>query len=226
LTKVRPTVAQKMELKSFMTSFTAIVAFKLAFMAIANATAGDDEEKWVLETDPRSSDFGKLRKGNKTFDLWHGLNGLAVLYARLITQETKSTKSGEIKGLGTGFGTATSSDLLVRYGTNKLAPTAGYIWRLGNTHKEVDPNTGKSYRVDKFGNVYGSKEMADLFVPIYWSAVNEIAKEDPDAYEGFLLSLGLLGMSVGTDPQGEKFKDLFGGQEVKRPERPQRPQRP
>jgi hypothetical protein len=226
LKKVKPTVAQKMAVKSFMTSFTAIVAFKLAFMAWANSSADEDEEKWVMETDPRSSDFGKLRKGNKTFDLWHGLNSLFVLYARLLSQETKSIKSGEVKGLGTGYGTATSSDLLVRYGTNKLAPTAGYFWRLGNTHKEVDPNTGKSYRVDKFGNVYGEKEMADLFVPIYWSAVNEIAKEDLDAYEGFLLSLGLLGMSIGTDPQGEKFKDLVGGQEVKRPERPQRPQRP
>jgi len=226
LKKIKPTVAQKMAVKSFMTSFTAITAFQLAFMAWANSTADDDEDKWKMEDDPRSSDFGKLRKGNKTFDLWHGLNSLAVLYARLISQESKSTKSGEVKDLGTGYGTATSSDLLVRYATNKLAPTAGYFWRLGNTHKEVDPNTGKSYRVDKFGNVYGSKETADLFVPIYWSAVNEIAKEDPGAYEGFLLSLGLLGMSIGTDQQGEKLKDLIGEQRVKRPERPSRPQRP
>jgi len=224
LKKVKPTVAQKMAVKSFMTSATAIIAFKVAFMSLANAMTDDDEEKWVLETDPRSSDFGKLRKGNKTFDLWHGLNGLFVLYSRILTQETKSTKTGEIKELGKGFGTPTTKELLIRYASNKLAPSAGYAWRLADTTGEIDPNTGEKYRVDPFGNVYGEKEMKDLFVPIYWSAVNEIRKEDPDVYEGFLTSIGILGMSVGTDPKGEKFKDIIGDQG--RPERPSLPKMP
>jgi len=225
LTKIRPTVAQKMAIKSFMTSFTAIVAFKLAFMAWANAGEDDEEKKWKFETDPRSSDFGKLRKGKTTYDLWHGLNGLFVLYARIFTQQTKSTKSGEIKELGVGYGTPTTSELIGRYATNKLSPTAGYVYRLGNTHEEVDPSTGEKYRVDKYGNVYGEKEMRDLFVPIYWNAVNEIQKEDPDIYQDFLTSVGLLGMSVGVDPKGEKFKDIVGDTsgKIERPERPSRP---
>lgn len=227
LKNIKPTVAQKMAVKSFMTSVIAITSFKVAFMAWANSMSDDDEEKWTLETDPRSSDFGKLRKGNKTFDLWHGLNGLLVFYSRLFTQETKSTKSGEIKPLGKGFGTPNSFELAVRYASNKLAPSAGYVARLAQTHEEVDPSTGEKYRVDPFGNVYGEKEMKDLFVPIYWSAVNEIRKEDPDVYETFLASIGILGMSVGTDPKGEKFKDIIGEQESgKRPSRPSAPKRP
>lgn len=205
LKNIRPTVAQKMAVKSFMTSVIAITGFKLSFLAIANAGADDEEDKWKLESDPRSSDFGKLKKGNTTFDMWHGLNGLFVLYSRIFLQQTKSTKSGEIKDLGKGFGTPTTSELLTRYVTNKFAPTAGYMWRLGNTHEEIDTD-GKKYRVDQYGNVYGEKEMLDLFIPIYYGSVYEIAKEDPDTYQAFLTSLGILGMSVGTDPDGEKFK--------------------
>jgi len=227
LKNIKPTIAQKMAVKSFMTSVIAITSFKAAFMAWANSMSDDDEEKWTIETDSRSSDFGKLRKGNKTFDLWHGLNGLLVFYSRLFTQETKSTKSGEIKPLGKGFGTPNSFELAARYGSNKLAPSAGYVARLAQTHEEVDPSTGEKYRVDPFGNVYGEKEMKDLFVPIYWSAINEIRKEDPDVYETFLASIGILGMSVGTDPKGEKFKDIIGGQESgNRPSRPSAPKRP
>jgi len=88
-----------------------------------------------------------------------------------------------------------------------------------------DPDTGEKYRVDQYGNVYGEKEMRDLFVPIYWNAVNEIQKEDPDVYQNFLMSVGLLGMSVGVDPKGEKFKDIVGdtSRKIERPERPSRP---
>lgn len=204
--KIRPTAAQKMAVKSFMTSTTAIIGFKLAFMAIANSGKGDDEEKWTFETDPRSSDYGKMRKGKTTFDMWHGLNGLFVLYSRIFLQETKSIKTGEIKELGKGFGTATASELLIRYVTNKFAPSAGYAWKLGYTHKEIDPKTGESFRVDPYGNVFGEKEMVDLFIPIYYGAVYEISQEDPDTYQKFLTSLGLLGMSVGADTEGDKFK--------------------
>jgi hypothetical protein len=205
LKNIKPTVAQKMAVKSFMTSVIAITGFKLSFLAIANAGADDEEDKWKLESDPRSSDFGKLRKGKTTFDMWHGLNGLFVMYSRIFLQQTKSTKSGEIKDLGKGFGTPTTSELLTRYVTNKFAPTAGYMWRLGNTHEEIGTD-GKKYRVDQYGNVYGEKEMLDLFIPIYYGSVYEISKEDPDTYQAFLTSLGILGMSVGTDPDGEKFK--------------------
>jgi len=205
LKNIKPTVAQKMAVKSFMTSVIAITGFKLSFLAIANAGADDEEDKWKLESDPRSSDFGKLRKGKTTFDMWHGLNGLFVMYSRIFLQQTKSTKSGEIKDLGKGFGTPTTSELLTRYVTNKFAPTAGYMWRLGNTHEEIGTD-GKKYRVDQYGNVYGEKEMLDLFIPIYYGSVYEISKEDPDIYQAFLTATGILGMSVGTDPDGEKFK--------------------
>jgi hypothetical protein len=226
LKNIKPTVAQKMAVKSFMTSVIAITGFKLSFLAIANAGADDEEDKWKLESDPRSSDFGKLRKGKTTFDMWHGLNGLFVMYSRIFTQQTKSTKSGEIRDLGKGFGTPTTSELLTRYVTNKFAPTAGYMWRLGNTHQEIGTD-GKKYRVDQYGNVYGEKEMIDLFIPIYYGAVYEISKEDPDTYQAFLTSLGILGMSVGTDPDGEKFKKAASeGFSLPKPPSPPKPPTP
>ncbi len=229
MAKGKASVAQKMAVKSFMTSVIAITAFQVAVLGLANSGKDDDEEKWKMETDPRSSDFMKLRRGNTTFDMWHGLNGLVVLYSRIFSQQTKSSKDNEVKDLGKGFGAPTTSDLLVNYATNKLSPSAGYFWRLGNTHKEVDEKTGKSYRVDKYGNVYGQRETLDLFVPIYWGAINDIRKEDPDAYQAFLVSMGLLGMSVGAQTQGIKYKEIIGesgqGERKERSERKERKER-
>jgi len=207
LNKVKSTVAQQMAVKSFVTSFVAITGFATAFMAAANAASDDDEEKWTIETDPRSSDFGKLRKGKFTFDMWHGLGTWAVFFARTLSQQTKKRDSGEISDLGVGR-TDAYGDLGVKFVGNKLAPTASYLWKLMLTHPEVDPNTGEVYRVDKYGNVFGEDDTMDLLKPIYWNAIYNIAKEDPDAWQVFLTSIGLFGANTGVEQERVKFKDV------------------
>ena len=76
-----------------------------------------------VESDPRSSNFGKVKVGNTRFDLTGGMAGLPTLGARLLTSSTKSSTTGEIKELNTGdFGSQTTFDVLMAFGENKLSP--------------------------------------------------------------------------------------------------------
>lgn len=50
-----------------------------------------------VETDPRSSDFGKIRVGETRYNYWGGFQPLASLAGRIYSGEIKSTGTGKIK---------------------------------------------------------------------------------------------------------------------------------
>ena len=208
LKNIKPTVAQKMAVKSFMTSTAAVVGFMTAFVAIANESLGDDEEKWRIETDPRSTDVGKMIRGEKKFDMWHGLNGLFVLYWRILVAREIKDKKGVVKKLGEGFNGKNANDLLIQYVTNKFSPTFSTLWQFNNSTEQIDPNTGEVFRVNDFGEIYDQDYFIGLFTPIYYGAVSEIAKDDPDAYEAFLTSLGILGFSIQGKDSSKNWYDI------------------
>lgn len=52
-----------------------------------------------VETDPRSSNFGKIQVGDTFLDPMAGLTQVTTLMTRLITGETKTTKGGEVVAL-------------------------------------------------------------------------------------------------------------------------------
>ena len=60
--------------------------------------AGQQMGLWDVETDPRSSDFMKIRLGRLRFDPWGGNQQYAVLYGRLLplVGGIKSGKTGEV----------------------------------------------------------------------------------------------------------------------------------
>lgn len=77
-----------------------------------------------VETDPRSSKFGKAKVGGNTYvDLTGGLGSYITLGARLGTQQSKSATSGKITELNSGkFGSRTIMDVITDFTTNKFAP--------------------------------------------------------------------------------------------------------
>lgn len=79
-----------------------------------------------VEWDPRSSDFGKIRIGNTRIDVTGGMSSLVVLASRIITRQTKSSVTHEIKSLTSGkFGQPTVLDVLNQFWEGKLSPLAG-----------------------------------------------------------------------------------------------------
>lgn len=80
-----------------------------------------------IETDPRSSDFGKLKFGDTRVDPMMGLSQTTTLLSRLFLGKTKTTK-GEIiptRGENIPFGGSNSADVIARFLRTKLAPVPG-----------------------------------------------------------------------------------------------------
>lgn len=77
-----------------------------------------------VETDPRSSKFGKMKIGNNTWvDLTGGLGSYIVLASRTAKRETKSATTGKITELNSGkFNSKTTFDIIIDFLTNKTAP--------------------------------------------------------------------------------------------------------
>lgn len=182
----KPSVAQKIAVYDMIRFIT----ITTSMMYLLKAAAGDDEEgnpNIDIETDPRSSDFMKMRQGNIRFDAFHGMIPMVVFFTRQFTGETKT--KGEVKELGSGRFTPTRSDLVINLGANKLSPQAGIAWRYANTKVN---KAGE--RTNKFGQPYDLADELSL-TPIYIESLNEIAKEDPDAYGKFLTFMGLFGVN-------------------------------
>lgn len=87
----------------------------------------DDEDKPTIETDPRSSDFGKIRIGNTRIDPLAGLSQVTVLLSRLASGSTKSSASGAVTPIRgeVPYGRDTAADVVANFMRSKLSPTIG-----------------------------------------------------------------------------------------------------
>lgn len=83
-----------------------------------------------VETDPRSSDFGKIKYGNTRYDPWGGFQQYATYIARMISNETKSTSTGEVRNLDEGYGAKGRAGVSERFVRSKLAPVPAGVWDL------------------------------------------------------------------------------------------------
>lgn len=100
-----------------------IVLTSAAIITIANAI-----KPGSAETDPRSSDFGKIKVGNTRFDYTGGAGSLIVLASRISTLSSKSSTTGVVKKLNSGeYGSQTGLDVLVDFLAGKTPPTTGAI---------------------------------------------------------------------------------------------------
>jgi hypothetical protein len=107
------------------------------------------------ETDPRSSDFGKIVIGNTRIDPMAGLSQATVFLTRNITGKTKNVK-GEVKpirGQNVKFGQTDVKDIWMNFGRSKLSPNVGLIF---------DFSTGKDF----MGNPITGSSLAQRMVPI------------------------------------------------------------
>lgn len=138
-----------------------------------------------VETDPRSSDFGKVQINNTRFDVTGGDGSFAVLIARLITGQTKSTTSDIIRTLGEDYGAPTRGDTLVKYFRNKLSPTASFVadWLYGTNAigEPFDVKKGALTRV----------------VPLIIQTAVDTAREDPSMAVPAVLA-DMFGFGTGT----------------------------
>lgn len=151
-----------------------LVYFAGTMMTILTAAklAGAD-----VETDPRSSDFAKIKVGNTRVDIMGGFQQYLTLGARLITGQSKSSTTGKVTTYGEGYKAPTRLDAMLQFITNKEAPVASFI---------TDLLKGK----DATGHpITLSGELYNHIAPMILQDLIDIAKDDPT-----LLPLGALGV--------------------------------
>lgn len=158
-----------------------VVAASAAIMSIAN---------WVkpgsAELDPRSKNFGKIKIGNTTFDVTGGMDAIATLAAQIVTQSTKSTTTGIVSKLNSGYGSQTGMDVLNNFFENKLSPVASFVKDM---IKQQDFNGNKP-------TIGG--ELSNLFTPL--PLTNVTGNHDPHSANKLLISIADgLGISASTN---------------------------
>jgi hypothetical protein len=119
------------------------------------------------ETNPTSADFGKVKIGDTRFDVTGGNVSMAILLARLISGQTKSTTSGIVRDLGVDYGANTRGDVAVNFMRNKLSPTASFVadWMYGK---------------DAIGNPFKmTDELKSRIIPMIVADIIDTSSADP-----------------------------------------------
>lgn len=207
----KPSVAQKMAIGDYMKFVGITFSTMIASQLLYNAFRDDDDDEMVIETDPRSTNFLKIRIGNTKIDPWGGKLPIIVLQTRLLMSSldpAHAYKRGEkLSPLGYGK-TPKASDLIIRYAANKLAPTPAMIYKyLDARTKKID---GEFTRVG-----YGDKgvgfddQLESNLYPIYFETINELYQDQPETVASFLTGAAFFGLGVQTypEPGSKKNKD-------------------
>lgn len=139
----------------------------------------------AVETDPRSSDFGKVRYKNTRFDITGGMGSLMTLLARQLTGVSKSSSSGKLYDLNSNkYGSRTRWDVLLDFTENKLSPLA---------QEAQDRMEGKTFEGDKPTALNTLKNLlAPLSVANVWET-----KEEKDRANLLVISI-LEALGIGS----------------------------
>ena len=203
--RFKPTVANRMAMTSMLRTATANIATIAFIMAGYSAIKDEDDEEMTLETDPRSSDFGKLRVGSFRYDPWGGYVPLVTLYARLMTEEVKK-QDGSIYVMGENYsGMKNRFDATGRFLFNKEAPITAMIHKYLTSTEDVDPITGETYRKTPYGGALVEDD-AYRMTPIFMGSVQDAVKNDYDNVKWFLTAYSILGLGNTQDYGSPKDK--------------------
>lgn len=131
----------------------------------AAKTAGAD-----VGTDPRSSDFGKIKVGDTRLDFFGGHTQyirLGYQIAPFIGGETVSSLSGRTSTLGTGYGKKSRKDIIQKFLENKANP----IVSLASTMISQQDAVGNPIDSPKAVG----KEIASRFIPLVAQDIADMA---------------------------------------------------
>jgi len=94
--------------------------FTIGVLTLANSSGAE------VEDDPRSSDFGKIKVGNRRYDVTGGLAAYITLSARFATKQRKSTSTGEMRTISRYlYPYHDRIDLLATFARYKVSPLVG-----------------------------------------------------------------------------------------------------
>jgi hypothetical protein len=149
---------------------------------------GGDREK-----DPRSSDFGKIKIGNTRIDFWAGFQPYVRVIAQIITEERKSTQTGEIYKID-------PIDIGVNFFRSKLAPVPGLLWDL---------KSGKTFIGEELNAENAEKIIYEQLTPMGVQDWIDAVRDSGWVTGTVFGILSMLGLGVQT------YSDNWGSAELK-----------
>lgn len=164
--------------KKALTSMAKLGAVATSVAMLAKMAGAD------VETDPRSSDFAKIKVDSTRYDILGGFGQYLTLGARLATNEKKNVK-GDIVELGKKYGSDTRLDVLMNFLINKESPVASFV---------TDYLRGKNAIGEPFD---AKKKAAESFIPLFLQDSTDLIKEE--GAKGVPMSIpGLFGVGMQT----------------------------
>lgn len=120
-----------------------------------------------VETNPDSSDFGKVVNGNTRYEVTGGNSTYITLLARLLTNKTESSTTNKITELGKGYKPETRASVATKFARNKLSPWGSMVadWFYGTDSDYVPFSI--------------TKEIKDRITPLIISDVQKLIQNDP-----------------------------------------------
>lgn len=198
-------VANKMAMATMFKSVASTAATMLFIIAGYNAFKDDDDDEMTIETDPRSSDFGKLKVGTLRYDPWGGYIPLITLYARLYKEEVKRDNGTVYKFGEDRNGIENRLEATGKFLKNKLSPSAQQGFQWGVSKEGIDKETGESIRVDKYNKPL-MEDDAFSYWPIFLGSVKDAVEKDPNGVKSFLTAYSILGLGNVQDYESKTSK--------------------
>lgn len=132
--------------KKAATNLAKIIVGTAGVIAVANQL-----KPGSADTDPRSSNFGKIKIGDTRFDYTGGMGSIIELATQLATKSTKSPTTGVVTKLNSGnYGSQTQVDVLTNFLEGKASPVGGVALDFG---KGQDHNGNKPTIKSEAGNL-------------------------------------------------------------------------
>ena len=175
----------------------------------------------VVELDPRSPEFGKIKVGDTVIDPWGGEQQVVRNVVQFITGE-KKTVTGKNRG---DIVPIPRNETIGRFIESKLSPSTGLAWDLskGATKAQIAAHEGEPFwdqpiGRDFLGNPFSLKDLgistsSSLFLPMSWGDIYDAAQADRaeggSGIRGALLgATSLAGVGVTTYGSGEGEEGL------------------
>ena len=155
---------------------------------LANQFSGPDDDKFTIEGDARSSDFGKVRIGNTRLDPLAGISQTTVLLTRISWGEMK-TATGQIvpiTGEDVPYGGMTVTDAVGKFLRNKLSPAMNLAIELRTGETTVGEPTTPIATIGR------------NLLPLSFRDISEAMKDQGVPKGTVLTMLILLGMGAQT----------------------------
>jgi len=103
----------------------------IALLVIYKKQKNIPDDELFIESDPRSSDFGKIKIGNTRFDIWAGFQQWVRVFAQVMTGKRKNTTTREIISLNKEeYPFTTRKEVMLRFIEGKLAPVPALVNEL------------------------------------------------------------------------------------------------